>query len=230
MTVFLVSVASQQLPGHDSPESESEKPDIRNSSGATFSVLYSVALDTQTLQHSHTQKAGPPPVTLAPSLFLAICSVGWDGSFSQDSFILALADPLRWQMLLWRGPYRREGTIEARRLRAPHACCIRHARCADAPLLTWHRRPLSATLADGGKTQGEGSFSSPSAAPLFIGAILLIGHTNGKLGTLAKECGVSPHFVRRPCLNPHPSPRQRLTINCEFRLLVNSRVEGTHLV
>ncbi len=73
--------------------------------------------------------------------------------------------------------------------------------------------------------QVKGSFSSPSAAPLFIGAILLIGHTNDKLGTLAKECGVSPHFVRRPCLNPHPSPRQRLTINCELRPLVNSRVE-----
>lgn len=46
---------------------------------ANLSVLHSVALATQTLQHSHTQSAGPPPVPFAPSLFLAICSVGREG-------------------------------------------------------------------------------------------------------------------------------------------------------
>lgn len=50
-------------------------------------------------------RPSPCSLCLLPLLGHLLC--GARGAFSQDSFILALADPLRWQMLLWRGPYRR---------------------------------------------------------------------------------------------------------------------------
>lgn len=49
----------------------------------------------------------PYPHSSCPLPLLGHLLWGVRGAFSQDSFILALADPLRWQMLLWRGPYRR---------------------------------------------------------------------------------------------------------------------------